>query len=123
MIRKVADVVVKAAITAVPNAGHAKRVMRAMNVLIVAVASLATTQVMAADRPPVNAHNMDAVRTRPGPIVDGRHRQPTQTEITAREEAAGQSSMSIDRQSQREDREVDDLYREIMRMSATPPPR
>jgi hypothetical protein len=66
--------------------------MRKMIALLVVIVGLATTQVNAADAQAANDSDAAGVKSWPGPIIDGRHRQPTQAEITAREQAKGRSS-------------------------------
>jgi hypothetical protein len=50
----------------------------------------------------------------PGPIVNGRHRQPSKAEVDARELAQGRSPASIAREDRAKDRQVDELYRDLM---------
>jgi hypothetical protein len=49
-----------------------------------------------------------------GPVVNGRHRQPSRSEIQDRERAQGRSAEAIAREERAKDREVDELYRELM---------
>lgn len=48
-----------------------------------------------------------------GPVVGGRHRQPTEAEVESRQRMEGLSGDSINRQNEREDRELDEIYREL----------
>lgn len=52
-------------------------------------------------------------RNWPGPIIDGRRRQPTQAEVDARQKAAGRSQKSIEEQGRRLDQEIDDIYKAL----------
>jgi hypothetical protein len=49
-----------------------------------------------------------------GPIVGGRHRQPTPAEIEARQRAAGQSAKAIEERRRKEDKTIDDLYKQLV---------
>lgn len=49
----------------------------------------------------------------PGPVVNGRHRQPTQAEIQARQRAEGESSPTLKNRNREENKDVDDLYKEL----------
>jgi hypothetical protein len=51
----------------------------------------------------------------PGPVVDGRHRQPTEAEIKAREHAEGESATAIEQRNRQEDQVINDLYKELMK--------
>jgi hypothetical protein len=52
---------------------------------------------------------------RSGPVVQGRHRQPTPGEIQARERAQGESEKAIQEQRRKEDQTIDELYKELMK--------
>lgn len=49
-----------------------------------------------------------------GPIVGGRHRQPTEAEVEARQRAEGESAKAIQERSRKEDKVIDDLYKKLM---------
>ena len=49
-----------------------------------------------------------------GPVVGGRHRQPTPAEIQARQQAEGQSAKTIQQRNRDQDKTIDDLYKELM---------
>jgi hypothetical protein len=49
-----------------------------------------------------------------GPVVGGRHRQPTQSEVQSRQQADGQSAQAIQQRNRDEDKTIDDLYKELM---------
>jgi hypothetical protein len=50
-----------------------------------------------------------------GPVVGGRHRQPTPAEIQARERAEGESKKAIQQRDRQEDKTIDELYKELMK--------
>ncbi len=54
-----------------------------------------------------------ASESTPGPVIDGRHRQPSRAEIKSRELAQGRSATSILREDHAKDREVDEIYRQL----------
>jgi hypothetical protein len=54
-----------------------------------------------------------SLHDRLGPVVNGRHRQPTKAEIERRERASGESAASIEGRDRRKDKQVDDLYKEL----------
>ena len=49
-----------------------------------------------------------------GPVVGGRHRQPTDAEIQARQRAEGASPQALQQRSREQDKVIDDLYKELM---------
>jgi hypothetical protein len=49
-----------------------------------------------------------------GPVVDWRHRQPTEAEVQARERAEGESKKAIQERDHQEDQTIDELYKELM---------
>jgi hypothetical protein len=71
--------------------GHWRSATREMIALLVVIVGLGTTPIIAADARSASAPDPTGVKSWPGPIIDGRHRQPTQAEITAREQAKGRS--------------------------------
>lgn len=48
-----------------------------------------------------------------GPVVGGKHRQPTQAEIQERERAEGESKKAIQQRDRQEDKTIDQLYKEL----------
>jgi hypothetical protein len=48
------------------------------------------------------------------PVVESHHRQPTETEVEARERAEGESAKAIQERNRKEDHVIDDLYKELM---------
>ena len=50
-----------------------------------------------------------------GPVVEGRHRQPTPGEIESRERAEGESKKAIQERQRQEDQTIDELYKELMK--------
>jgi hypothetical protein len=74
-----------------------------------------TGPVLAQSTTPPPADTMEsAPDTGQGPVVGGRHRQPSRAEIEERERAQGRSADSIAREERNKDREVDELYRQLM---------
>jgi hypothetical protein len=86
--------------------------MRPGNVFIILSIVLSPTLVMAQTTvpsmapPPVSGDL-------PGPVVNGRHRQPTEAEIRARERAEGQATPALQQRNREESKDVDDLYKEL----------
>jgi hypothetical protein len=68
------------------------------------------------NRPP----SQEAPSGTAGPVVDGRHRQPSAAEIESRERAGSASEKAIQDRARQDDKAIDDLYKELV----TPvPPR
>lgn len=49
-----------------------------------------------------------------GPVIGGRHRQPTESEVQSRQQVEGQSAKAIQQRNRDEDKTIDDLYKELM---------
>ena len=49
-----------------------------------------------------------------GPVIDGRHRQPTAAEIESRERAEGRSAQAAQARAREQNKVIDDLYKELM---------
>jgi hypothetical protein len=49
-----------------------------------------------------------------GPVVGGRHRQPTEAEIQARQRAEGRSAQATTQRERQEDNAINELYKELM---------
>lgn len=72
----------------------------------IAAPTAAQTSEEASGTPPV-------IEPMPGPVVDGRHRQPSRAEIESRELAQGRLATAIRREDRAKDRAVDEIYREL----------
>jgi TolA-binding protein len=71
--------------------------------------ALTTTVAMAQPAQPPAANDWT------GPVVGGRHRQPTPAEVQARQQAEGQTAKTIEQRNRDQDKTIDDLYNELMK--------
>jgi hypothetical protein len=74
--------------------------------IVMTTASPMAQEAKPADPPAVNDWT--------GPVVGGRHRQPTTAEVQARQQADGESAKTIEQRNRDEDKTIDDLYKELM---------
>ena len=72
---------------------------------------LRPTSAMAQEAKPADP---PAVSDWTGPVVGGRHRQPTTAEIQARQQAEGSSAKTIAQRNRDQDKTIDELYKELM---------
>lgn len=79
--------------------------------LVVTGIVLAASSPMAQETWPANPPAADDGQL--GPVVGGRHRQPTEAEVEARERAEGESARAIEKRDRQEDKTIDDLYKEL----------
>ena len=80
--------------------------------LLAAVCTLVTTAPASAqqsvpDSPPASE--------RTGPVIEGRHRQPTPAEIESRQRAQGESAKAMQERLRKQDQAIDELYKELMK--------
>ena len=99
---------------------NSPRLRIAAGVFAIALGTMTTNAAPGAAQAPAGAHSPPADNEpAPGPVIDGRHRQPSRAEVESRELAQGRSATSILREERAKDREVDEIYREL---KSTPAP-
>lgn len=75
--------------------------------------AMSTAPAMAQHVAPTPPSTPPALGDLPGPVVDGRHRPPTQAEIRLRQRAEGELTPDLQQRNRAESKSVDELYKEL----------